>query len=149
VKVRDRLIEALRLYFILVTFITILLLIVGQAFDGDRTFGYEAFLSPLVYAAIGVLPTLFLYSDKELSMTGLIIKNILQLLIIEAIVMILVFTKDTIPSEKKSVVVSIAVGIALIYVLTMVVEYIFELSQSKAMNESLEKYQKQSDSAIM
>lgn len=141
-KFRDRLIEAMRIYFILVTFITILLLIIGLAFDGDRTFGYEVFLSPLIYAAIGVLPVLFLYSDKELSMTRLIIKNILQLAIIEAIVMVLVFTKDTIPSEKKSVVISIAVGIAVIYVLTMVVEYIFELSQSKAMNESLEKYQK-------
>lgn len=141
-KFRDRLIEAMRIYFILVTFITILLLIIGLAFDGDRTFGYEVFLSPLIYAAIGVLPVLFLYSEKELSMTRLIIKNILQLAIIEAIVMVLVFTKDTIPSEKKSVVISIAVGIAVIYVLTMVVEYIFELSQSKAMNESLEKYQK-------
>ncbi len=141
-KFRDRLIEAMRIYFILVTFITILLLIIGLAFDGDRTFGYEVFLSPLIYAAIGVLPALFLYSEKELSMTRLIIKNILQLAIIEAIVMVLVFTKDTIPSEKKSVVISIAVGIAVIYVLTMVVEYIFELSQSKAMNESLEKYQK-------
>ena len=141
-KFRDRLIEAMRIYFILVTFITILLLIIGLAFDGDRTFGYEVFLSPLIYAAIGVLPALLLYSEKELSMTRLIIKNIFQLAIIEAIVMVLVFTKDTIPSEKKSVVISIAVGIAVIYVLTMVVEYIFELSQSKAMNESLEKYQK-------
>ena len=141
-RFRDRLIEAMRIYFILVTFITILLLIIGLAFDGDRTFGYEVFLSPLIYAAIGVLPALFLYSDKELSMTRLIIKNIFQLGIIEAIIMILVFTKDTIPSDKKSVVISIAVGIAVIYVLTMVVEYIFELSQSKTMNESLEKYQK-------
>ncbi len=141
-RFRDRLIEAMRIYFILVTFITILLLIIGLAFDGDRTFGYEVFLSPLIYAAIGVLPALLLYSEKELSMTRLIIKNIFQLGIIEAIIMILVFTKDTIPSDKKSVVISIAVGIAVIYVLTMVVEYIFELSQSKTMNESLEKYQK-------
>ena len=141
-RFRDRLIEAMRIYFILVTFITILLLIIGLAFDGDRTFGYEVFLSPLIYAAIGVLPALLLYSEKELSMTRLIIKNIFQLGIIEAIIMILVFTKDTIPSDKKSVVISIAVGIAVIYVLTMVVEYIFELSQSKTLNESLEKYQK-------
>ena len=44
-KIKQKLGEAFRLYFILVTLITILLMVVGMLFDGDRTFSYEAFFS--------------------------------------------------------------------------------------------------------
>ena len=67
-RIKERLGEAFRLYFILVTLITILLMVVGLIFDSDRTFSYEAFFSPLFYAFIGAIPVFFFQSDKELSM---------------------------------------------------------------------------------
>ena len=138
---KTRFAEAFRLYFILVTLISILLMVVGLIFDNGRTFSYEVFLSPLIYAAIGVLPTLFINPDKEISMNRMIIKHLIQLGIIEAVVMMLMFSSDNIPTEKKSVVISIGVGIAVVYVLTLVVEYMFELTQSKELNIFLERYQ--------
>ena len=62
-KLKEKIGEAFRLYFILVTLITILLLILGMLLDGDRTFSYEAFLSPLIYAAIGVISVFFFNGD--------------------------------------------------------------------------------------
>ena len=140
-KIKARLGEAFRIYFILVTLITILLIIVGLLFDADRRFGYEAFLSPLIYAALGVIPTLFINTDRELSMKKLLIRHVIQLLIIEAVMMTVIFTSKNIPSEKTGMVVVLAAGIAVIYVLSIVVEYIFELTQSREMNIALEAYQ--------
>ena len=140
--IKERLGEAFRLYFILVTLITILLMVVGMLFDGDRTFSYEAFFSPLFYAFIGVIPVFFFQSDKELSMKQLIIRSIIQILLIEAAILLIVFKVPSIPSDRIEVVISIAVGVLVVYILSLVVEYIFELTQAREMNAYLEEYQK-------
>ncbi|MCR5103856.1 MAG: hypothetical protein K6B68_05310 [Eubacterium sp.] len=141
-KIKQKLVEAFRLYFILVTLITILLMIVGLLFDSDRTFGYEVFFSPLFYAFIGVIPVFFFQSDKELSMKQHIIRSIIQILMIEAAILLIVYKAPSIPSDRIEVVISIAVGILIVYILSLVVEYIFELTQAREMNIYLEEYQK-------
>ena len=141
-KIKQKLVEAFRLYFILVTLITILLMIVGMLFDSDRTFSYEAYFSPLFYAFIGVIPVFFFQSDKELSMKQLIIRSIIQILLIEAAILLIVFKVPSIPSDRIEVVISIAVGILIVYILSLVIEYIFELTQAREMNAYLEEYQK-------
>ena len=140
--IKERLGEAFRLYFILVTMITILLMVVGLIFDSGRTFSYEAFFSPLFYAFIGVIPVFFFQSDKELGMKQLIIRGVIQIFIIEAAILLIVFNAPNIPSDRIEVVISIAVGILVVYILSLVVEYIFELTQAKEMNAYLEEYQK-------
>ena len=140
--IKERLGEAFRLYFILVTMITILLMVVGLIFDSGRTFSYEAFFSPLFYALIGVIPVFFFQSDKELSMKQLIIRSIIQILLIEAAILLIVFKVPSIPSDRIEVVISIAVGVLVVYILSLVVEYIFELTQAREMNAYLEEYQK-------
>ena len=140
--IKERLGEAFRLYFILVTLITILLMVVGMLFDSDRTLSYEAYFSPLFYALIGVIPVFFFKSDKELSMKRLVIRNIIYVLIIEAAMLFIVFKAPNIPSDRIEVVISIAVGILIVYILSLVVEYIFELTQARELNAYLEEYQK-------
>lgn len=141
-KIKERLGEAFKMYFILVTLITVLLLILGLTLDNDRVLGYEAFLSPLIYAAIGVIPVFFFGSEKEISMKRLLIQRIVTLLFVEAAVLVLAFSAKSIPTERKGVVIGIAVGIAVVYVLSLVVEYVFELIQSRELNEALEVYQR-------
>ena len=139
---KDRLNEALKTYFILVTLITILMFVLGTLFDGDRTLSYDAYLSPLIYAAIGSLPNLLLGSDKELSVKGLLIRRFFELIFIEAAVLVIAFSVSSIPTERTSVVAGLAVGIVVVYILTLVVEYIIELGNSKKLNEALYRYQK-------
>ena len=145
-KIKERLGEAFKMYLILVTLITVLLLILGLTLDNDRVLGYEAFLSPLIYAAIGVIPVFFFGSEKEISMKRLLIQRIVTLLFVEAAVLVLAFSAKSIPTERKGVVIGIAVGIAVVYVLSLVVEYVFELIQSRELNEALEVYQRTGDS---
>ena len=139
---KDRLNEALKTYFILVTLITILMFVLGTLFDSDRTLGYDAYLSPLIYAAIGSLPNLLLGSYKELSVKGLLLRRFFELIFIEAAVLVIAFSVSSIPTERTSVVAGLAVGIAVVYILTIVVEYIIELGNSKKLNEALYRYQK-------
>ena len=140
--IKERLGEAFRLYFILVTLITILLVVVGMLFDSDRTLSYDAYFSPLFYAFIGVIPVFFFQSDKELSMKRLIIRNVLYVLIVEAAILLIVFKAPNIPSDRIEVVISIAVGVLVVFILSLIVEYIFELTQANEMNAYLEEYQK-------
>ena len=140
--IKERLGEAFRLYFILVTLITILLMVVGMLFDSDRTLSYDAYFSHLFYAFIGVIPVFFFQSDKELSMKRLIIRNVLYVLIVEAAILLIVFKAPNIPSDRIEVVISIAVGVLVVFILSLIVEYIFELTQANEMNAYLEEYQK-------
>ena len=140
--IKQKLGEAFRLYFILVTLITILLMVVGMLFDSDRTLSYDAYFSPLFYAFIGVIPVFFFQSDKELSMKRLIIRNVLYVLIVEAAILLIVFKAPNIPSDRIEVVISIAVGVLVVFILSLIVEYIFELTQANEMNTYLEEYQK-------
>jgi hypothetical protein len=139
-RIKERLGEAFRLYFILVTLITVLLMVLGLLFDSDRTFGYEAFVSPLIYAAVGVIPVFFFHSDKEISMKQLIIRRIIQELSVEALILLIVFNAPNIPSERPGGVIAIAAGVLVVFILSMVVEYIFELTQANEMNGYLEEY---------
>ena len=139
-RIKEKFGEAFRLYFILVPLFTVLLMVLGLLFDSDRTFGYEAFVSPLLYAAVGVIPVFFFHSDKEISMKQLIIRRIIQELSVEALILLIVFNAPNIPSERPGVVIAIAAGVLVVFILSMVVEYIFELTQANEMNGYLEEY---------
>ena len=141
-RIKERLGEAFRLYFILVTLITVLLMVLGLLFDSDRTFGYEVFVSPLVYAAVGVIPVFFFKPDKEISMKAMILRRVIQELAVEAAILLIVFNAPSIPSERTEVVIAIAAGVLVVFVLAMIVEYIFEFTQANEMNRYLEEYHK-------
>lgn len=140
-KFRKRFEEAFRLYFILVTLISILLMVLGLMFDSDRVFGYEVFLSPLIYAAIGVIPCFFINTERELSMKMLIIRRAVVLLVIEAMILTLAYSAESIPTERKGVVPGIAIGIVVVFILSSVIEYVFELAGARELNEALSVYQ--------
>lgn len=136
-KWTDKLAQAAKLYFMLVTFIIILLMILGSVFDSDRTLGYSAYASPLIYAAIGVLPVFLPTPKHELSLKGIIIKRAIELGIIETITLLLVFSSDNIPTENKGVAWSIAIGIVVIYIIVNVIEYLYEAKKAAELNELL------------
>ena len=93
-KRKELLIHALRVYTLLVTLITILLIILGKLLDRDRVFSYEAFLSPLIYALIGTVAAIITRSDKELSVRNLIIRKVISLLLIEGTISNLIYKGD-------------------------------------------------------
>lgn len=108
---------------------------------------HQAFASPLIYAALGVIPIFIFNQEKELSVKGLIIRRVAELAVIETIFMGIAFAADTIPTEKKGVLIGIAVGIIVVYGLTFLFEYVFESMESKLINEDLFSYQKKQENS--
>lgn len=140
-KRKELLIHALRVYTLLVTLITILLIILGKLLDRDRVFSYEAFLSPLIYALIGTAATVVTRSDKELSIRDLIIRKVISLLLIEGAIIFLALNADTIPTEKSWVIPGLALGILAVFVLTHVILYFIDRKEAEKLNTDLARYQ--------
>ena len=140
-KRKELLIHALRVYTLLVTLITILLIILGKLLDRDRVFSYEAFLSPLIYALIGTAATVVTRSDKELSIRDLIIRKAISLLLIECAIIFIALNADSIPTEKSWVIPGLALGIFVVFVLAHVILYFAARKEAEKLNADLARYQ--------
>ena len=140
-KRKELLIHALRVYTLLVTLITILLIILGKLLDRDRVFSYEAFLSPLLYALIGTAATVVTRSDKELSIRDLIIRKAISLLLIECAIIFIALNADSIPTEKSWVIPGLALGIFVVFVLAHVILYFADRKEAEKLNADLVRYQ--------
>lgn len=140
-KWKERLIRALRLYTLLVTLITVLMIILGNLLDRDRVFGYDAFFSPLLYALIGTVATMITWSDKEPSVRSLIVRKAISLLLIEGAVILIALNADTIPTEKSWVVPGLALGVLVVFVLSHVILYLADRKEAERLSADLAKYQ--------
>ena len=140
-KRKKLLIQALRLYTLLVTLITVLMMILGYLLDRDRVFGYDAFFSPLLYALIGTVAAMVTRSDKELSVRELIIRKVISLLLIEGAIILIALNADTIPTEKSWVLPGLALGIFAVFVLSHIILYFIDKKEAEKINADLARYQ--------
>ena len=140
-KWKELLIRTLRLYTLLVTLITVLMIVLGNLLDRDRVFGYDAFFSPLIYALIGTVATGITRSEKELSVRSLIVRKAVSLLLIEGAIILIALNADTIPTEKGRAVVSLALGVFAVFVLTHIILYLIDKKEAEKLNADLSRYQ--------
>ncbi len=140
-KRKETFIRALRLYTLLVTLITVALMILGYMLDRDRVFGYEAFLSPLLYALIGTAATLVTRPGKELSVRSLIIRKVISLLLIEGAIILLALNSDTIPTDQSRVLPGLVLGILAVFLLTHIILYLADRKEAERLSADLARYQ--------
>lgn len=133
--------EMLTSYFTLVTLITMATLVMGLCFDPEATFGYEAFATPLIYAACGVLPVVVMYSKKELSTKEFIVRKVIQFVLIEVMILFVAFYKTGIVGKRKEVIVGMGISVFVVYVLAHVIDWIQNYLSAKQMTEQLMKLQ--------
>ncbi len=138
---KEWLVRALRLYTLLVTLITVLMIVLGELLDRDRVFGYDAFFSPLLYALIGTAATVVTRSEKELSVRSLIIRKVISLLLIEGAVILIALNADTIPTGKTWIVPGLALGILAVFILTHVILYLADRKEAEKLSADLARYQ--------
>lgn len=140
-KWKELLIHALRLYTLLVTLITVVMIILGTLLDRGRVFSYDAFLSPLIYAFIGTAATVITRSDKEPSIRSLIFRKVISLLLIEGAIILIALNADTIPTEKSWVIPCLALGVFSVFVLSHVILYFIDKKEAEKLNADLSRYQ--------
>jgi uncharacterized membrane protein len=95
-----------------------------------------------------VIPVFFFNAEKEVSLKGLVVQRIIQLLIIEAAMLGIAFLGKNIDTDRSEIVIRIAIGVVVVFALSLIVEYLFEASIAQKLNEELERFQREEISNI-
>ncbi|HKM07744.1 MAG TPA: hypothetical protein VJ869_12240 [Sphaerochaeta sp.] len=126
-------------FFVSVTCITVAMASIGIVFEPTVRFGYDAFLSPLIFATIGTLPMLVKYSKKELSFKQTVIRNVLHLVLLEAVILSFLFMTGLLSSISLAV--SLGISIGIIDLTVNVVLWIQDTRTAKEFNDALQTMQ--------
>ena len=135
-------VNKLILFFMLSTLITVAISLIGSVFDPEGRFGYGSFLVPIEYAALCMLPTLVLWSKRELSPKQLLIRKAIMLVLIETVILFIAFSSDVIDTKNTAVVLTIAGSVLVIFVLANLFNWLKNSAEAKKLNRDLEQFQK-------
>ena len=140
-SMKEILYRSLMVYFILVTCITAGIMILGLAFDPDARLGYGAFASPFIFAALGVVPNLLMYSSKELSDKQIILRKIIQFAVIEAEVSGVCIISPIIHTEKAEVIIGVMISVLVIFILVNLIIIMNNYFYAKQLTKELMQFQ--------
>ncbi len=138
---KEFVIDCVRTFFSVVTCINLAMLVMGLAFLPEERFGYEAFMAPLLYGAVGTLPNVVMYSKKELKIKELLVRKAIQLVLIEVLVLLAAFYGAEEFVQQPHIIAGVAVSILVIYILVSVIEGLQNYFMAKHMTEDLMKFQ--------
>ena len=128
-------------YFISVTLINLAIFTTGMLFRPEQTFGYEAFLSPLLLGLFTVIPTLLLYSRKELTVRQLLVRKALQLLLDIVIVDAVVFSGNELAAASLAAAAGVSVSIVIVFAAVHLIEWLLARRTAKQLTEQLAAFQ--------
>lgn len=126
-------------FFISVTCICAAMALIGMSFEPDARFGYEAFLSPLIFGAVASIPSLVQYSKKDLSLRQTAIRNAIHFLLLEAAILSILYFLGLLTSVSMAV--SLGISIFVIDLTVNLVLWINDKRTAKEFNYALKKLQ--------
>lgn len=135
---RDFLKHILTSFFIVVTLVNIAMAVLGLLYDSNRRFGYEAFFSPIIFGVLGMLPTIVTYSKKELTMKQMLLREVLQLFLLETLLISFVFTNNVI---DRFIIIPFAFTVFIIAVMVQFILWGLDCKKAKSLTIELRKYQ--------
>ena len=140
-KLKEFIKSTLASYFIIVTLVNVATLVLGSIFRPEQRFGYEAFLAPLLYGALGLIPVFIMYSPKELTIKQIVIRKIVQLIALEFILVLAGFGRENLKAENLALIASFALSVLIIYVLVHVISWVLNLEMARQLTMDLQSYQ--------
>jgi len=126
-------------FFIITTCVNLAIAIVGPVLMPEATFGFYAFYSPLISGILGTLPSIILFSRKELNLRQTIIRKILHLIVLEGLLTIFALINGNL-----SDVLSTAIFMSMVFMVYLAVNLIrlgLENRDAKLINEGLKTMQ--------
>ena len=130
------LLKQLSLFFMLTTLITLAVVVLGSAFDGEARFGYEALLSPMSYAGCCVLPGFVTFSRKEPKPRELLLRRALRF------VLFLAWRSPVVDSSRPIVMLTIAGSVLVIFLLVLLIDWLTNTAEAKKTNAELLEFQR-------
>ena len=131
-------------FFISVTLINLAILILGKILRPEQQFGYEVFAYPLIYGVIGIIPALFVRSDKELTVKQAIIKEIAQMMMTVVAIVVFIFVGQPLTRDILITASAVALSIVIIYCLVVLIGWLMDLRTARVMTEDLKRLQEES-----
>lgn len=126
-------------FFISTTCITAAMALIGMVFEPSTKFGYDAFLSPLIFGALATLPMLAKYSRGELSIRQTVLRGVIHWILLEVVLLTSLYLLGLLTS--LSLALSLAASILVIDVMVNLVLWIQDTRTAKEFNGALRKLQ--------
>lgn len=142
---KDHIKDNIMNFFIIVTLVNLVMFISGSILAPEMRFGYEAFVVPIIDGLLGIIPGIIMYSKRELTVRQMLIREVIQLLAIEAIILFFTFGLSDVSGEDITpYVVAVAVSVAVVYVLVIVIRYLLDSRKAVKMTSDLKVFQEMS-----
>ncbi|MCR4556724.1 MAG: hypothetical protein K5779_02735 [Saccharofermentans sp.] len=129
-------------FFIIVTLVNIAIFVSGSLLAPEQNLNYTAFLVPIIDGLLGTIPGLVMYSKRELTFRQMIIREIIQLVSIELIMLFFTFGFSGFGIEKLNMIIVVAVSVAVVYVLVTLIRFFLDSRSAKKMTDDLRTLQK-------
>ena len=139
---REHIKNNLMSFFIIVTLVNIAIFICGIVLAPDEKLGYTAFIVPVIDGLLGVIPGLVMYSKRERTVRQMIVRDIIQLLSIELIILVFTFGFSGFSNVDVSKFLAIVLSVAFVYVGVVVIMYLLDFRTAKKMTDDLKAFQK-------
>ena len=131
--------KVLMSFFVSITCISAAMALIGMSFEPDARFGYEAFLSPLIFGALAALPVLVQYSKEELSFKQTAVRNVIHFLLLEAVMLSILYFLGLLTSVSMAI--SLGISIFVIDLTVNLVLWINDKRTAYEFNHALKKLQ--------
>ena len=129
-------------FFIIVTLVNIAIFASGMILAPDEKLSYAAFIVPVVDGLLGVIPGLVMYSKRELTVKQIIIRDIIQLISIELIMLVFSFGFSRFDNADVPRLIAVTGSVALVYVGVVAIMYALDFRTAKKMTDDLKAFQK-------
>ena len=126
-------------FFIITTFVTAAIAVLGQTLDPTASFGYDAFYSPLIFALISVVPSLLTYSRKELSLRQMLLRKFLHFTLLVGL--LILFTKYAGILDNVSDAARFALTVLIVYLGVNLVNWQLDSKRARQINKNLKAIQ--------
>ena len=126
-------------FFIITTCVNVATAIIGPVLSPGLTFGYHAFYSPVISGIFGTLPSIILYSKKELNLRQTIIRKVLHLAALEALLTILAWLNGNLTNVTDILLFMFVVF--MVYLAVNLISWALESREARNINEGLKALQ--------
>lgn len=139
---KELIIQKLQLFSFLVTMILAAQILLGTSIEPDRVLHYKDFTDTFIMAGLCILPTFVTYSKKELNLKQMLLRQTIQLVLIEGIMFVLAVAEIESTPQKPRSVALVCLATAIIYIFTIFIMWYRQHLESKRLNGLLKNLQK-------
>lgn len=138
---KELILSRLQLFFFLVSAILLTQIILGNAIEPDKVLHYKDLVGTFEMAGLCILPTFLVFSKKEPTLKQILVKEAIQLVLIEGIMFTVSIIGIESSPKKAFSVTMICVSVVVIYVLSVLLIWYCQNLESKKLTGFLKEFQ--------